>query len=698
MFSSARGALALPHVLWGKVVSARARVEYGLQRTFDREPMTDSNPDGPSPAAASPTSEASATSPDDRAPPEPPHQENHSEHGHKGIIALSVAALGVVYGDIGTSPLYALRECFSGAHGLPVTETNIFGVLSLIFWSLTLSVSIKYVLYVLRADNHGEGGELALMALALTHGSDAKWRKKIIILLGLFGAALLYGDGMLTPAVSVLSAVEGLTVVTSRFEHVVLPITCILLCGLFLAQKRGTGKIGAIFGPVMVLWFCTIALLGLGQLLQEPRILASLNPVYAVQFFVKNGLHGMVVLGAVFLVITGGEALYADMGHFGPQPIRVSWFFFVGPALLLNYLGQGALLLQSPELAESPFFSLAPRWALLPLVILSTCATIIASQALISGAFSVTRQATMLGYLPRFEVRHTSAHEIGQIYVPLVNWVLMISTILLVLSFQSSTRLAAAYGVAVTTSMLITTALAYVVARKAWKWSAPLALSVTIIFFCVDLAFFSSTVLKIPQGGWVPLLVGAAMLTVMLTWHRGRGLVAERIVEEIIPIDDFVEVLHVEMPARVPGTAVFMTSNSDGTPPPLMQNFRFNRVVHKQVILLTVVTEQVPYVDVSKRVDVTDLGHGFIRIVAHYGFMEQPDLTEILRRPDTPSPPLDHTTFFLGREALRLTERGGMARWRKFLYAFLLRNSAKATTFFGLPSDRVIEIGGQIDL
>lgn len=663
--------------------------------------MNDPNSDAEAPNAEAPgpdISTAQSQAGQAASPSAPSDQQDQSGHGHKGIVALSLAALGVVYGDIGTSPLYAVRECFSGAHGLPVTETNVFGILSLIFWSLTLSVSIKYVSYVLRADNHGEGGELALMALALTFGSDSKIRRQVIVLLGLFGAALLYGDGMLTPAVSVLSAVEGLEVITSRLDSAVIPITCLILFALFFAQKRGTAKIGAIFGPVMVVWFLTIAALGVAQVAQEPRIIAALSPTYAVQFFAHNGLHGMVVLGAVFLAVTGGEALYADMGHFGARPIRLSWFFFVGPALLLNYMGQGALLLKNPKLAEQAFFSLAPRWALPPLVILSTLATIIASQALISGAFSVTRQATMLGYMPRLEVRHTSEHEIGQIYVPLVNWGLMISTILLVLSFQSSTRLAAAYGVAVTTSMLITTSLAYVVARKAWKWSAPLALGVTSVFFCVDLAFFSSTILKVPQGGWVPLLVGAAMLTIMLTWHRGRTLVAERIVEEIIPTEDFVEVMHVEMPARVPGTAVFMTSNSNGTPPPLMQNFRFNRVVHKQVILLTVVSEQVPYVAESNRIAVTDLGDGFVRIVAHYGFMEQPDLTEILAREDTPSPPLEHTTFFLGREALRLTNRPGMARWRKGLYAFLLRNSARATTFFRLPSDRVIEIGGQIDL
>jgi KUP system potassium uptake protein len=628
---------------------------------------------------------------------EVPHE--GGAHGPKmALWTLCVGALGVVYGDIGTSPLYAIRECFLSEHGLHPTPANVFGILSLIFWSLTITVSIKYVSYVLRADNGGEGGVLALMALALSREHGSPRRRQIILYLGLFGAALLYGDGMITPAISVLSAVEGLSIVTSRLDSVVVPLTVVILLGLFMVQRKGTAKMGAIFGPVMVLWFTVLGVLGLIQIANHPQILGALNPWHAVSFFHHHGKHGFVVLGSVFLVVTGGEALYADMGHFGRQPIRLTWFVFVGPCLLLNYLGQGALLLSNPHTAEHPFFELAPRWALFPLVFLSTLATIIASQALISGAFSLTRQATMLGIMPRFQILHTSAHEIGQIYVPIVNWMLMICTILLVLGFRTSTNLAAAYGVAVTTTMLITTALAYIVAKYSWGWSTFQAMSVTTVLLLVDTAFFASTVIKIPHGGWVALAVGGVILLIMLTWRAGRALVATRIVEEIIPLEDFFEVMHVELPARVPGTAVFMTSNSDGTPPALMQNFRFNRVVHKQVILLTVMTEQVPYIEEHERVEVRELPEGFVRILARYGFMEVPDLTALLERTDTPSPALEHTTFFLGREAVRITDRSGLARWRKAIYSFLSKNSARATTFFRLPSDRVIEIGGQIDL
>lgn len=648
-------------------------------------PSSSSAPDAPR-VGASPGS----------LPPDPAQHSPSTPPSHK-LLPLCLGALGVVYGDIGTSPLYALRECFNGEHGLAVTQANVYGVLSLIFWSLTITVSIKYVAYVLRADNGGEGGELALMALALSKDRSAG-RQRIILLLGLFGAALLYGDGMITPAISVLSAVEGVGVITDTFDNAIIPITIFILVMLFSVQRRGTAKVGAVFGPVMIVWFLTIAALGLGQIIQHPQIIKSLNPYYGYAFFAKNGLSGLLVLGAVFLVVTGGEALYADMGHFGREPIRRTWYSFVLPALVLNYLGQGALLLQDPSAVAQPFFELAPRWSLVPLVVLSTCATIIASQALISGAFSMTNQATMLGFLPRFHVQHTSEHEMGQIYVPLVNYSLMVATVLLVIGFGSSTKLAAAYGVAVTTTMLITTALAYVVARRSWGWHPALAIGVTLLFLVVDVAFFYATVLKIPHGGWVPLVIGAAVLVIMLTWRSGRALVAQRITEEIIPLEDFFEVMHVELPARVPGTAVFLTSNSDGTPPPLMQNFRFNRVVHKQVILLTVKTEPVPFVEEHNRVQVTQLEEGFVRILAHYGFMEVPDLSALLARPDTPSPPVEHTTFFLGREAVSITDRPGLARWRKVLFAFLSRNAAKVTTFFRLPSDRVIEIGGQVDL
>ena len=614
------------------------------------------------------------------------------------LAALCVSALGIVYGDIGTSPLYALRECFSKEHGVPVTQGNVLGILSLIFWSLTITISVKYVAYVLRADNRGEGGVLALMALAHSKMTTSSHKRAVIMGLGLFGAALLYGDGMITPAISVLSAAEGLTVISPTFGHLVQPITIGLLVLLFVMQKHGTARVGAVFGPIMVIWFLTLSSLGVYHIVRNPGVLMALNPYYAVEFFLHQGKTAFFTLGAVLLVVTGGEALYADMGHFGTRPIRVTWFLAVGPALLLNYLGQGALLLSRPAAAEHPFFEMAPRWGLLPLVILSACATVIASQALISGAFSITRQATMLGILPRVHIRHTSASEIGQIYVPAVNWMLMIATILLVVSFGSSTKLAAAYGIAVTTTMLITTALAHVVARQMWGWSGWAAAAVTTVLFSIDLAFFASTSIKFAQGGWVPIAVAFGILVLMTTWQRGRALVAERVLEEVIPLDDFFAVMRIERPARVPGTAVFMTSNTDGTPTPLMHNFQHNRVVHQQVILLTVQTEQVSFVLPHERVTVEHLREGFVRVVARYGFMEVPDMKQLLARKDTPTPPIEHTTFFLGRESIRISHKRGMALWRKRLYAFMARNAARATSFFQLPSDRVVELGGQIDL
>jgi KUP system potassium uptake protein len=634
-------------------------------------------------------------------PSQPPPES--SGHGHaaptgKHLAALCLSALGIVYGDIGTSPLYALRECFAGEHGVPVTHDNVLGILSLIFWSLTITISIKYVAYVMRADNRGEGGILALMALATSKSAAEGKTRAAIIFLGLFGAALLYGDGMITPAISVLSAVEGLGVATPALEQWIKPITVTILVGLFLIQKRGTAQVGAIFGPITVVWFATLASLGVSQIVSRPEVLLAFNPAYGAHFLASNHLHGFLALGGVFLVVTGGEALYADMGHFGTRPIRLTWFSFVLPALVLNYLGQGALLLERPEAASHPFYELAPRWALLPLVGLSTMATIIASQALISGAFSITRQATMLGFWPRVQIQHTSAREIGQIYVPSINWMLMIATITLVITFGSSSNLAAAYGIAVTTTMVITTALAYVVTRYLWGWSRTKAVAITSVLILIDLAFFGANAVKIHQGGWVPLAVGAFIFLLMTTWKRGRAMIAERINEEIIPLDDFFEVMRIEMPARVPGTAVFMTSNPHGTPTALMHNFQHNRVVHQQVILLTIITEEVSYVLPHERVSVHKLPEGFVRVVARYGFMEVPDLAELLARKDTPTPPIEHTTFFLGRETLQIAGSKGMAEWRKRLFAFMARNGVRVTSFFSLPSDRVVELGGQIDL
>jgi len=622
---------------------------------------------------------------------------HHVPHG-RSLGTLAIAALGVVYGDIGTSPLYALRECFHGEHALAVNQTNVLGILSLIFWSLTIIVSLKYLAYVLRADNRGEGGVLALMALAL--GNRAGSRSGMaVIALGLFGAALLYGDGMITPAISVLSAVEGLEIATPAFARFVVPTTVAILALLFLAQRFGTAKVGAVFGPVMLLWFTTLAALGIHHIVEHPTIFRAVLPHHAVHFMVENGKVGFLVLGSVFLVVTGGEALYADMGHFGARPIRLTWMALVAPALMLNYLGQGALLLADPSAASHPFFRTAPAWGLIPLVILATLATIIASQALISGAYSLTRQATMLGFWPRVEIQHTSFTEIGQIYVPSINWMLMIATIALVLGFGSSSKLAAAYGIAVTTTMVITTLLAYVVARQRWGWSPLAAGALTLMFVCVDLAFFGANAVKIAHGGWVPLVIGGVIFALMTTWKKGREILGLRMRENMIPLTDFFELIRIERPARVPGTAVFMTSNADGTPPALMQNFTHNRVVHQQVILLTVVTTEQPRVMPDERVKVEDLPEGFRRVVARYGFMEQPDIPQLLEERHLEDWSVEHTTFFLGRETLLATkERAGMAIWREKLFAFMSRNSQRASTFFNVPSDRVMEVGSQIEL
>jgi KUP system potassium uptake protein len=610
-------------------------------------------------------------------------------------LTLCLGALGVVYGDIGTSPLYAIRECFHPAHGLAVTPPNVLGLLSLILWSLMLVITAKYLAYVLRADNRGEGGVLALMALALgsSKGRVPAWS---VIGLGLFGAALLYGDGMITPAISILGALEGLVVATSAFEEWVVPITLAILVLLFLPQRFGTARVGTVFGPVMLVWFVVIALLGMAHILRNPSVLLAASPHFALRFVLEHGTLAFIVLGSVFLVVTGGEALYADMGHFGAKPIRWTWFVLAGPALVLNYFGQGALLIANPKAVENPFFLSAPRWALYPLVVLSVMAAIIASQAVISGAFSLTRQATMLGFWPRVEVQHTSARQIGQIYVPTINWMLMMATIALVLGFRTSSNLAAAYGIAVTTTMVITTLLAYVVARHHWGWGALPALGVTALFGVIDLGFFGANALKIGHGGWFPLLVGGAIFVLMTTWKRGRELLGARIRARIIPLEDFWELLRVERPARVPGTGVFMTSNAEGAPPALMQNFLLNRVVHREVILLTISMTERPRVPARERVTIEELSDGFTRIIARYGFMEQPDIPALLTEHRIPRSPVEHCTFFLGRETVLPAIGGGMARWRQHLFAFMTRNSQRASTFFNVPPERVMEIGSQI--
>jgi KUP system potassium uptake protein len=613
---------------------------------------------------------------------------------------MSLGALGIVYGDIGTSPLYALRECFHGAHGVPPTHANVLGVLSLVFWALIVVVTLKYHVYVLRMDNRGEGGILALMGLVHKESGKQTGFRRLIVPLGLFGAALLYGDGIITPAISVLSAVEGLEVATPAFTKFVVPITIVILVGLFLFQRFGTGRIGSVFGPIMLVWFGTLAVLGISGVVRDPSVLAAVNPAHAFHFFARNGFHGFLVLGSVFLVATGGEALYADMGHFGERPIQVDWFGFVGPSLLLNYFGQGALLIHNPEATSNPFYRLAPGWALYPLLILATAATVIASQAIISGAFSLTRQAIQLGYLPRMRIDHTSAREIGQIYVPGVNWALMVCCIALVIGFGSSSKLASAYGVAVTTTMVITTVLAYFAARHVLGWNVAAAVAVTAAFLIADLAFFGANMVKVVHGGWFPLAVAIGVFTLMTTWRRGRQILFDRINEVAMSDQDFLKSIARKSPPRVSGTAVFMDRTVDGIPLPLLHNLKHNKVLHEKVVLLTIVTEEVPYVSDEEQTEVRVLGAGLYRIVARYGFMEIPEVPALLASVEIPGVSFDpaSTSFFLGRETLLATSRPGLAIWRERLFSWMVRNAQGAALFFRLPSNRVVELGAQIEL
>ncbi|WP_141736776.1 potassium transporter Kup [Oligoflexus tunisiensis] len=617
------------------------------------------------------------------------------------MLNLTLGALGVVFGDIGTSPLYALRECFHHGSGLPVTPGNVLGLLSLVFWALIIVISLKYVLYVMRADNRGEGGVLALMALAHPKPKlEGRDPKKFLIFLGLFGAALLYGDGVITPAISVLSAVEGLEISTPLFKPYVVPIAVLILCLLFLPQKYGTDKIGKAFGPIILIWFITIGALGIGGIRHNPSVLQAVNPLHAVRFFLANGWHGFLALGAVFLVATGGEALYADIGHFGRKPINIAWFFLVLPSLALNYFGQGALLLESPEAYHHPFYFLAPNWATMPLVFLSTMAAIIASQALISGAYSITHQAIQLGYLPRQKIRHTSHHEIGQIYVPLINWAMLLGTVALVLIFQRSGRLAAAYGLAVTATMVITTILIYYVARDLWKWRPWIALLVSAVLLTVDLSFFFANLVKLLDGGFIPLVIGLVIFTSMVTWRRGRYILGQRLKLKSLPVDRFIEQLETEKPYRVGGTGLFMTSVPDSTPPSLVHNVRHNHVMHEHTILLTVVTESIPYVAEEEQIEIKLIHPGIYSARIRYGFMEMPDVPACLERSVGKLFPYDAkaVTYFLGRESLVSTRRPGMARWREHLFSFMTRNSQKATDFFKLPADQVFEIGIVVEL
>ncbi len=615
------------------------------------------------------------------------------------LAALSLSALGIVYGDIGTSPLYAIRECFHGDFAIPVTEANILGVLSLVFWSLVSVISIKYLVFVLRADNRGEGGILALVALAVPRDAESRGGSRQLALLGLFGAALLYGDGMITPAISVLSAVEGLAVATPALEPVVVPATCAILIALFALQRRGTDRVGALFGPVTLVWITALAALGIGGIAREPAVLSALGPWHAVGFFAHNGGHGFFVLAAVFLVVTGGEALYADLGHFGRRPIRLAWFGVVLPGLLLNYFGQGALLLLDPEASHNPFYLLAPAWALYPLIALATAATVIASQAVISGAFSMTHQAIALGFSPRLPVSHTSARESGQIYVAPVNWALMVAACSLVVGFGASSQLAAAYGMAVSADMVITSSLLCVVAARRWGWGR-WAIGLGALLLPIDLAFLGSNLFKIDDGGWFSLAVAAVAFTLMSTWRRGRAVLEERLEETSLPLDLFLPDLDTAKLPRVPGTAVFLTSNPQGTPLALLHNIKHNKVVHEQTLFITLLTEDVPYVSGAERVAVKVLGQGFVRVVARYGFMEMPNVPALLERIRSDEIPIDlqSTSYFLGREKLISGGTSGMARWREVLFAVMSQNAQGPSAYFRIPPNQVVELGAQVEL
>jgi len=614
---------------------------------------------------------------------------------------LTLTALGVVYGDIGTSPLYAIRECFFGSHSVGPTHENVLGVLSLVLYALLLVISVKYTSLVMRADNQGEGGILSLTALLPSrNGSRTVQNYSILVAFGIVGASLLCGEGMITPAVSIMSAIEGLQVATPVFSSWVVPISVVILVVLFVIQRHGTHRVGGLFGPVMVVWFLTIAILGFRWIVRAPEVLMAFDPRHAVSFFVEHGWHGFAVLGAVVLVVTGAEALYADMGHFGRRPIRVAWFSLVLPALLINYFGQGALVLISGETATQPFFMMAPSWALLPLVGLSTAAAIIASQALISGAFSLTRQAIQLGYAPRLDIQHTSSVTMGQVYVPQVNWFLAICTVLITIFFQSSSALAAAYGIAVTGTMVITTILLSVVAIERWKWPRPAVICGALIFLAVDLSLFGANLVKVLQGGWLPLVIGVLLFTLMTTWKTGRKLVAERLTARAFPLEDFMSAVSCDPPTRVSGTAVFMTAQPRGTPPALAHNLRYNKILHEHVIVLTVRTSHTPYVAPDQQIEVQSLGLGVYNVRVQYGFMQDPDVPSALlaaRARGVEFDP-DDLTYFLGRETIIVTRRPGMAAWREKLFVVMARNAVRATAFFHLPPERVVELGVQVEM
>ncbi|MBM3288961.1 MAG: potassium transporter Kup [Candidatus Hydrogenedentes bacterium] len=631
------------------------------------------------------------------------HETNQTDHKKQSVAALTLGALGVVYGDIGTSPLYTMRECLGGEHGAGVNHDNVLGILSLIFWALIAIISIKYVRFVLRADNRGEGGILALMSLVtLTHRNKRDGLARVLIALGIFGAALLYGDGMITPAITVLGAVEGLSVATEFFNPYIVPIVLVILFGLFLIQKWGTARLGAYFGPIICIWFVAIGALGVRAIVQHPHVLHAVNPWYALSFLLTHGLLGFALLGSVFLAVTGGESLYADIGHFGRIPIRNGWFMVALPCLLMNYFGQGAVLLFDETAIANPFYALTPKPLLLPMVVLATMAACIASQAVITGAFSISRQAVQLGFLPRLRILHTSSHTIGQIYVPAVNTMLMLATFGLVVGFGTSSNLSAAYGVAVSTTMLITSTMLAVFMREAWKWPWYRIAMTAGVFLVIDLIFWSSTMLKVPHGGWFPLLAGLVLFLVMTTWKKGRGLLYDRLRKRTLSLQNFVESVfeHGSKPKRVPGAAVFLSGTPSVVPVVLLHNLKYNKVLHEKTIVLSFVFEETSHVPEDERVEVADLGHGFFNVIAHYGFMESPHILDIIDRASEKGLQFERRTtgFYLGRESIVVGKSKGMAKWRTQLFATMSRLATGATSYFGIPPNQVVELGVQIEM
>jgi KUP system potassium uptake protein len=621
------------------------------------------------------------------------HKSNHALGG------LTVAALGVVYGDIGTSPLYALKEVFHGGH-VPMSPQSVLGVLSLIFWTMTVVVSIKYVLLILRADNNGEGGLIAMLALATTAVKDKPRLRRVLMMLGLFGTAIFFGDAVITPALTVLGAVEGIDVYAPQYHKAIVPLALVVLVGLFTFQRFGTTKVGKTFGPVMLLWFTAITALGVPHIVANPSVLAALNPWHALSFAWANKLLTFVALGAVVLVVTGGEALYADLGHFGKKPIRIAWYLIVMPALVVNYFGQGAMLLARPETIRNPFYLLAPEWAEIPLFVLATCAAIVASQALITAAFSVTKQAIQLGLLPRMRIQHTSVRETGQIYVPFVNWTLLVFVVLAIVLFDTSSELTAAYGVAVTLDMTITTVMTFFVIRFGWKYPLIGSIAATVFFFVIDATFLGSNLLKVPAGGWFPLLIGIGMFTVMLTWQQGRALLSERLRDDAIELKGFLESVFLNPPTRVEGTAVFMTAEEGLTPNALMHNLKHNKVLHEQNVFVTVKLHEVPWIGFDRRVEVDALGHDCWSVRLNFGFKNDPDVPEAIEQLSGRGVQLDpmDTSYFLSRDIVIPTIGAGMAFWREKLFASMHRNAAAAADFLNLPANRVVELGSKVEL